>query len=344
MAHIAPRLPPAHASPRPPREPVSATGNAAVRLLLDISGEALQPGSVGEADGVGLLRTDFLFRGRAEPPTREEQTAAYTRMFAAVPGRPLTVRVLNARACEPAPPAPDAVDRHRSARRPAPAGGPRRDMLVEQLAAIAAGAARTGADVGVMAPMVSTPEEAGEFADLARAQGLTRAGVMVQVPAAALLADRLLYEVDFVTVCATDLARYTMAVDRAAHFPPGLLDPWQPAVLSLIGSVGLAGQSLHVPVGVCGDAVTDPLLALVLAGLGVTSLSMAAPALPAVRQALGRHTPEECRRLAGLALGAGSARAREAVRAAARSGGAGTGPGGPPAGGRPATRRVRRAS
>ncbi|MDE3721916.1 hypothetical protein PWG71_11000 [Nocardiopsis sp. N85] len=327
MAHIAPRSAPAPASPRPPRAPVPAAGSSAVRLLLDISGDVLEPACADEADGVGLLRTDFLFHGRAEPPAREEQTAAYTRMFAAVTGRAVTVRVLNAGAGVAGP----------------AAARPRRAALVDQLAALAAAAARTGADVGVMAPMVSTPEEAGEFADLARSQGLTRAGVMVQVPAAALLADRLLYEVDFVTVCATDLARYTMAVDRAADFPPGLLDPWQPAVLSLIGSVGLAGQSLQIPVGVCGDAVTDPLLALVLAGLGVTSLSMAAPALPAVRDALGRHTPEECRSLAGLALGAGSARAREAVRAAARSRGTGAGPGGSAAGGRPAARWGRRA-
>ncbi|WP_306368952.1 putative PEP-binding protein [Nocardiopsis sp. CC223A] len=340
MAHIASPLPAGHA-PTPTGsvlEPAPDAGDTAVRLLLDVSGEALESTAVDEGDGVGLLRTEFLFRDRAEPPTRDEQTAAYAGMFAAVPGRPLTVRVLNPGAGGPVPARP----RHRAGTRSA---GHRdggtvhlcRELLVDQLAAIAAAARETGADVGVMAPMVSTPGEAGEFADLARAQGVTRAGVMIQVPAAALLADRLLYEVDFVTVCATDLARYTMAVDRAADFPPGLLDPWQPALLSLIGAVGLAGRSLHVPVGVCGDAVTDPLLALVLVGLGATGLSMAAPALPAVRDALSRHTPGECRRLAGLALGAGSARARQAVRAAARTAAAGARSRGSTAGGRTVT-------
>ncbi|WP_306365788.1 phosphoenolpyruvate--protein phosphotransferase [Nocardiopsis sp. CC223A] len=305
----------------------SATGpgitadGVSVPLLLNVGEGDPEAAAAHDSEGVGLLRTEFLFLDRTEPPTREEQTASYIRLFAAFAGRPLTVRTLDAGSDKPLAFVPVGAEDN-------PALGVRgyrtarlhRELLVDQLAAIAAATKETGADVRVMAPMVSTPKEAGEFADLARAQGVTRVGVMIEVPAAALLADRLLYEVDFVSIGTNDLAQYTMAVDRTLGALPDLLDPWQPALLSLIGTVGKAGDHLGVPVGVCGEAAADPLLALVLVGLGATSLSMSAPALPGVRHALSRHSLDECRRLAHLALAAaGANQAREAVRSAART-------------------------
>ncbi|CAL9518699.1 Phosphoenolpyruvate-protein phosphotransferase [Nocardiopsis dassonvillei] len=305
----------------------SATGPGAtadgvsVPLLLNIGEGDPQASAAHDSEGVGLLRTEFLFLERTEPPTRDEQTAAYIGLFSAFAGRPLTVRTLDAGSDKPLAFVPMGEEDN-------PALGVRgyrtarlhRELLVDQLAAIAAATKETGADVRVMAPMVSTPDEAREFAGLARAQGVTRVGVMIEVPAAALLADRLLREVDFVSIGTNDLAQYTMAVDRTLGSLPDLLDPWQPALLSLIGTVGGAGDHLGVPVGVCGEAAADPLLALVLVGLGATSLSMSAPALPGVRHALSLHTLDECRRLAHLALAAaGAGAAREAVRAAART-------------------------
>ncbi|MFY7065409.1 phosphoenolpyruvate--protein phosphotransferase [Nocardiopsis changdeensis] len=305
----------------------SATGPGAtadgvsVPLLLNIGEGDPESAAAHDSEGVGLLRTEFLFLDRTEPPTREEQTASYIRLFSAFSGRPITVRTLDAGSDKPLAFVPMGAEDN-------PALGVRgyrtarmhRELLVDQLAAIAAATKETGADVRVMAPMVSTPREAGEFADLARAQGVTRVGVMIEVPAAALLADRLLYEVDFVSIGTNDLAQYTMAVDRTLGSLPDLLDPWQPALLSLIGTVGKAGDHLGVPVGVCGEAAADPLLALVLVGLGATSLSMSAPALPGVRHALAGHSLDECRRLAHLALAAaGAGQAREAVRSAART-------------------------
>jgi phosphotransferase system enzyme I (PtsI) len=167
-----------------------------------------------------------------------------------------------------------------------------------------------------MAPMVSVPAEAGAFAGQAHAHGLAVAGAMVEVPAAALRASRLLAACDFASLGTNDLAQYTFASDRMAGELADLLDPWQPGLLELVRLTGAAGQELGKPVGACGEAAGDPLLALVFVGLGVSSLSMAPVGLPAVRAALAAHTVEQCRTLASAALDADSgAEARSAVRA-----------------------------
>jgi phosphotransferase system enzyme I (PtsI) len=192
------------------------------------------------------------------------------------------------------------------------------ELLEDQLAAIAAAAARTGANVWVMAPMVSVAAEARAFAGLAHAAGLPVAGVMVEVPAAALRARQVLAGCDFASLGTNDLAQYAFASDRMAGELADLLDPWQPGLLDLVGLTAGAGHDLGKQVGVCGEAAGDPLLAPVLVGLGVTSLSMAPVGLPAVRAALAAHTLAECRDLAEVALAAdGAAEARAAVRALA---------------------------
>ena len=121
---------------------------------------------------------------------------------------------------------------------------------------------------------------------------------------------------DFLSLGINDLSQYTYAADRMNGELADLLDPWQPALLELVRSTAQAGQELGRPVGVCGEAASDPLLALVLVGLGVTSLSMAPAAVPAVRASLAQHTLAECRSLAVHALEAEDGRsARAAVRA-----------------------------
>ena len=187
-------------------------------------------------------------------------------------------------------------------------------MLAQQLEAIARASRESGAETWVMAPMISTPAEAAEFAGLARDAGLGTVGVMVEIPSAALQAEEILAEVDFVSIGTNDLAQYAMATDRQAPGLGGLQDPWQPAVLRLLGMVGRAGGRAGKPVGVCGEAAADPALAAVLVGLGVTSLSMALRALEPVRRALARVTVEDCRRAAEAALASGDpAAARESV-------------------------------
>ncbi|GAB3980460.1 hypothetical protein GCM10027615_59020 [Plantactinospora veratri] len=190
----------------------------------------------------------------------------------------------------------------------------RPELLRTQLAAIARAAGQTGAEVWVMAPMVATRAEAAEFADAVHAAGLPKAGVMVEVPAAALRAGQLLEVVDFLSVGTNDLSQYTFAADRQSGLLAELLDPWQPALLRLIGEVGAAGRAAGKPVGVCGEAAADPLLAPVLVGLGMTSLSMSGRSLAPVRAALAGRSYPDCLRLARLALDADDpARARKAV-------------------------------
>ncbi|YCK38816.1 phosphoenolpyruvate--protein phosphotransferase [Actinomadura sp. ATCC 39365] len=267
-----------------------------VRLLHNIGSAAdLRPG----AEGVGLFRTEFLFLDRRRPPSHEEQVAAYAEVFAG--GGPVTVRTLDAGTDKPLPflglpaePNPALGVRGLRVDRVLPG------VLDAQLDAIAEAARATGADVRVMAPMVTTAREAADFACRVRARGIARAGVMVEVPAAALQADELLAEVDFLSVGTNDLAQYTFAADRQHPGLSDLLDPAQPALLRLVGMCAEAGLRAGKPVGVCGEAAGDPAVAPLLVGLGVSSLSMAPVCVPVVREALAALTLEECRERARL--------------------------------------------
>jgi phosphoenolpyruvate-protein phosphotransferase (PTS system enzyme I) len=285
-----------------------------VALLANI-GTAADVTADGE--GVGLFRTELLYLDRTEPPTVDEQVEAYAAVFAAVGPRRVVVRTLDAGADKPVP------FLHR-ATEPNPALGVRgirlgwRDpaVLDDQLKAIAVAADRAGAkDVWVMAPMVATPPEAARFRDRCQAAGLSRVGVMIEIPSAALQAPAVLSTVDFLSIGTNDLSQYTFAADRQCGELADLLDPWQPALLSLVAICGRAGHAAAKPIGVCGEAAADPLLAPVLVGLGVTSLSMAPRALPAVREALASHTLDECRRLAAEVLAAPDAATARAVMA-----------------------------
>lgn len=290
-----------------------------VKLLVNLGGMAELPAAAAaDSEGVGLFRTEFLYLDRTQAPTAQEQTAAYREVFAAFAGRRVVVRTLDAGADKPLPFATAADEQN-------PALGVRglrtatRDpqLLQTQLAAIAAAAEGSDAEVWVMAPMVSVPAEAADFAERVRAHGLRTAGSMVEVPAAALRAGQLAQACDFLSIGTNDLAQYTFAADRTLGSLAALLDPWQPALLSLVQATAEAGAGHDRPVGVCGEAAADPALALVLTGLGVTSLSAAPGALPDVRAALASHTLDDCRRLARTALAAPDARsARAAVTAA----------------------------
>jgi phosphotransferase system enzyme I (PtsI) len=292
-----------------------------VSLLANIGGPADAPGAVGAgAEGVGLFRTEFLFLDRTDPPTVDEQREAYQAVFDAFPaGAKVVVRTLDAGADKPlaflnlsGEPNPALGQRGLRAVRRVP------EVLADQLEAIGSAAAATGADVWVMAPMVASADEAAWFREQARRQPIGKAGVMIEIPAAALRAGAVLAEADFVSIGTNDLAQYTFAADRQVSELASFQDPWQPALLELVARVGEAGRDSGKPVGVCGEAAGDPLLALVLVGLGVTSLSMAPGSLADVRLLLGRHTMADCRRLARLALEAPEAGgARQRVREAA---------------------------
>src|SRR5699024_3467020 len=130
---------------------------------------------------------------------------------------------------------------------------------------------------------------------------------MVEVPATALRASSVLEHCDFLSIGTNDLGQYTFAADRMAGELAGLLDPWQPALLDLIAATAAAGSAAGKPVGVCGEAASDPLLALVLVGLGVTSLSTSPTTVAEVRVSLARHSFDDCIALAKTALAASDA-------------------------------------
>jgi phosphoenolpyruvate-protein phosphotransferase (PTS system enzyme I) len=279
-----------------------------IPLLANIGSPRDVEDAATAAEGVGLLRTEFLFLDRTTPPTVAEQRDAYSGIFRAFGDRRVVVRTLDIGADKPLAYMPTREE-------PNPALGVRGlrlarahpELLDEQLRAIAEAAAKSDTDVWVMAPMVATADEARSFVAAARERGLGPVGVMIEVPSAALMAADILREVDFASIGTNDLAQYTLAADRLAGELAELLDPWQPSVLRLIENVAHASAELGRPVGVCGEAASDPLLALVLVGLGVTSLSMAASCLPDVRAELASNSSKECTELSAIALDAPSA-------------------------------------
>lgn len=259
-------------------------------------------------EGSGLFRTEFLFLDRETAPSYEEQVSAYTQVLAAFGQRRVVVRTLDAGADKPLKFADQGAEEN-------PALGlrglrlsrVRSELLDTQLTALSQAAKKTSADLWVMAPMVATKEEADWFAQRARAVGLKKVGIMVEIPAAALNASDLLSNLDFASIGTNDLAQYTMAADRMQGELAELNSTWQPAVLRLIQIACAGAANQQVPIGVCGEAGGDPVLALVLVGLGVGSLSMAPNKIPLVRQSLAQISWEDCRRLAELALGATTA-------------------------------------
>jgi len=303
------------------RGPGTTADGVSVPLLVNVGGPGdLTTTSQADSEGVGLLRTEFLFLDRPTAPTFDEQLEAYRAVFDAFAGRRVVVRTLDVGADKPLAYLPQPEE-------PNPALGVRGlrlaqanpALLDDQLRAIAQAASQSEGDVWVMAPMVATADEARSFAQAARGHGLRRVGVMIEVPSASLTAHRILEEVDFASIGTNDLAQYTFAADRLAGELAELLDPWQPALLQLIAQSAAAGAERKRPVGVCGEAASDPMLALVLVGLGITSLSMASACLADVRGALSERTLEECRALATAALEASSAvTARAAVSELAR--------------------------
>ena len=176
------------------------------------------------------------------------------------------------------------------------------NVLEGQLKALAAADAQTEADLWVMAPMVADEHEADYFVKLGKSFGLKKVGVMAEVPSIALMADKVAEVADFVSIGTNDLTQYTLAADRTLGSVANYQTAWHPAVLRAIKLIADAGNAHGMPVGVCGEAAADPDLAVVLAGIGVNSLSMTPVALDDVRAELASWTLEEAQEKAAKAL------------------------------------------
>jgi multiphosphoryl transfer protein len=294
----------------------TADGHAVTLLANITSNEDVAAALECGAEGVGLYRTELCFLDRVAAPAISEQVSAYRAVLSKFGGRRVVVRTLDAGSDK-------ALPFLGYAEEPNPALGVRGirtattypEVLHDQLKAIKEAAEAESAEVWLMAPMISTVAEVRSFTQAARGAGLPIAGVMIETPAAVLEAAEILEEVDFVSIGTNDLAQYTFAADRNSADLAALNDPWQPALLRMIEIVASAAADSGKPVGVCGEAAADPLLALVLTGLGISSLSMAPTALATVGRELMAVTLEECRRAARAACDADSpASAREAAR------------------------------
>jgi phosphotransferase system enzyme I (PtsI) len=305
-----------------PITPGALADGTPVPLLANLgSADGAEEALALGAEGVGLFRTEFLFLDANSAPSVTEQQAQYTRMLTAFAGKKVVVRVLDAGADKPLSFLNDAHEEN-------PALGLRgiralrhsEVILREQLTALAAADAATDADLWVMAPMIATVEETRYFTRLCDELGIRVSGVMVETPSAALIAEHILKVADFASIGTNDLTQYTMAADRLLGTVANLQDAWHPSVLRLVGHVGDAGRIDGRPVGICGEAAADPLLAVVLVGLGATSLSMSPSALADVRASLARYTREDAERIARAALAAeGAAEAKQAAQQAAEA-------------------------
>jgi phosphoenolpyruvate-protein kinase (PTS system EI component) len=277
------------------------------------------------ADGVGMLRTEFAFLDRKEPPGEEEQYLAYRAVADAIGERPLVVRTLDLGADVP------AWDAQQEAN---PALGNRgirltlssRHLLETQLRAVA----RLAEDraIGLMFPMVTTVDElraakaclaeVAEAAGSSAAAGEVEIGITVEVPAAAVTAKAFAPLVDFFAIGTNDLTQYTLAADRGNAAVAALADGLHPAVLRLIGEVTAAGEPDWREVCVVGELGSDPLAIPLLLGLGVTTLSVRPNAVAPVKQVVRAVDLDQARALAHAALEAESA---TAVRQLASAGG-----------------------
>ncbi len=296
-----------------------------IRILANVAdADSARSAVSAPVEGVGLFRTELSFLNATEEPSVDDQAAVYGDVLGAFHGagpgdtdRYVVVRTLDAGSDKPLAFA-NLTDEEN------PALGVRGlrlafdnpGLMEHQLDAIAKAAEDTGTETWVMAPMVATVAEATEFGEAVHARGL-KAGVMIEVPSAALLAHRMLEVVDFLSIGTNDLTQYTMAADRMATDLAHLTDAWQPAVLQLIAITAEAGRQAGKSVGVCGEAAADPMLACALVGMGITSLSMAAAAVRPVGARLAAVTSGQCEEAAEAALAASDPMAaREAAREA----------------------------
>ncbi len=266
------------------------------------------------AEGIGLFRTEFLFLDRETPPDEEEQYAAYRAVITELPDRPIVIRTLDVGGDKPLPYLPIAAEANPflgvrgirlSMQRP--------ELFQAQVRALLRAAFH--GDIWIMLPMIAT------LSDLAwaRAQMLEAAaalvaagidhrpdpplGIMIETPAAAVMADQLAREAAFFSIGSNDLAQYTLAVDRghptlAAHYRTD-----DPAVWRMIELAARAARQAGIPIGICGELGGEPEAAVALAGLGLDELSMAPARIPIVKEYLAQTSWAEAQAAAARMLG-----------------------------------------
>lgn len=252
---------------------------------------------INEAEGIGLFRTELLYLNQITAPSISEQVKVYSEIFEIFQGKKVIIRTLDAGSDKPVPFLNSVKEEN-------PALGVRGWRLIrefysvikDQIKAISIAQESGKCDVWVMAPMIDTADEALEFSNLAKENGIKKIGVMIETPSAAMVSDQIFEIVDFASFGTNDLTQYVMAADRLDSRLSDLTNSWHPAVLRTIEIVGKNAQGK--PLGVCGEAAADPLLAAVLIGLGVNSLSMASNSITEVKSFIANQDLGKCKNIA----------------------------------------------
>jgi phosphoenolpyruvate-protein phosphotransferase (PTS system enzyme I) len=266
------------------------------------------------ANGVGLFRTELLYLSAKTEPSLEQQVASYTAILKAAPKGPIVVRTIDAGSDKPVPFLNMPEEEN-------PSLGVRGYRLIEQhrgfiegqLRALETARKETDREVWVMAPMIATVQEAKTFSDLARSIGGYKVGIMIETPSIALMVDKLAGIVDFVSVGTNDLSQYLFAADRMNPSLGALLNHWQPALIASLAQIARAAKSVGITSGVCGESASDPAFAVVLAGLGIESVSSSKSQVGAVHNALSSLSLSDAKEIANAVLQQTSAESAKAT-------------------------------
>jgi phosphocarrier protein FPr/phosphocarrier protein len=291
------------------REDCRTADGVRIEVLANLASQAGADAAVlAGAEGCGLLRTEFLFMERDQPPGEDEQLACYQAIADALGGRPITIRTLDVGGDKPVGYlAIPAEDNPALGLRGVRASLWRPDILRTQLRALL----RVGeaANLKIMVPMVASLAELmavkAMIAEVRAELGVTRPtpiGVMVETPAAAVTCDLICVEAEFVSLGTNDLAQYTLAMDRGNPLLAAEVDGLHPAVLRLIAQSAEGARARGRPVSVCGGLASDLTAAPILIGLGVTSLSASPAIIPELKALVRTMTMADCRALSAEAL------------------------------------------
>ena len=302
------------------RSPARMADGTRIEVFANIASPAEAAAAVeAGAEGCGLLRTEFLFLDRQSAPDEAEQTAQYQAIAAGLDGRPLVVRTLDVGGDKPVAYLPIPAEENPAlGLRGVRVGLWRPQILTAQLRAILQVEPR--GQCRIMIPMVSSVSELTRvraMLDAVRAEiGMlepVQLGAMIETPAAAVTADLIAAEADFLSIGTNDLAQYALAMDRGNPALAADVDALHPAVLRLIGEAARGGRARDRSVSVCGGLASDLVAAPILIGLGVGSLSAAPAVIPELKALIRTLTMVACRDLSSRALAQTSAQAVRAL-------------------------------
>ncbi|HEY9644541.1 MAG TPA: phosphoenolpyruvate--protein phosphotransferase [Coleofasciculaceae cyanobacterium] len=289
-------------------QPAVTTDGYRMEIVANIGGQAdAEKAMTLGTEGVGLLRSEFIFLDRADAPSEVEQTEIYSSIAKVLGDRPLIIRTLDVGGDKPLSYLPmPAEENPFLGERGIRIGLGRPELLRTQLRAILK-SSQFG-NVKVMFPMIATLEEfrlAKAMLEEERQQlGIApiAVGIMVEIPATAVIADQFAKEVDFFSVGTNDLTQYTLAMDRGHPKLAPFCDGLNPAVLKLIGMAAAAANRHGKWTGVCGGIASDPQAIPLLIGLGVKELSVSVPTLPSVKAQVRQLSVAQCQELAEKAI------------------------------------------